>query len=287
MEIEKILDKTLEGFFPQDGRWSSNCYEKSDFVSKENLPCHLRDNNWLARLILKEYNLYYLGKDTILDYIINSSNFNKLRNEYEQKIVSWQIEWMYNGRGNWVVDEKSEGEFYLFNTKCDYIFRKGIVNTLLAIGINIDAIEEGIEKNACKWRENLMRRAFYNLYSVSKFTPAAMEEEPSQEHLKKWMKLRLYEYYIEHKDSVDKYGEILPEMQMTELELEELKKWLEEAHEKRTKQISEYKNNDYSLKIPEIDYFNCDFPSVNELEKDENTVKSNKIKSLIKELFKK
>ena len=48
-------------------------------------------------------------------------------------------------------------------------------------------------------------------------------EEPSQEHYEKWMKLRLYEYYIEHKDSVDKYGEILPEMQMTESEVIELK----------------------------------------------------------------
>lgn len=48
----------------------------------------LRDDKWLAGLITKKYNLYSLGEDTILEYIVNSSNFNKLRYEYEQKIVA-------------------------------------------------------------------------------------------------------------------------------------------------------------------------------------------------------
>ena len=212
IEVEEFLDKTLEDFFPQDGHWYSNCFNKSDFVAEENLPCHLRDVKWLADLILKKYNLYNLGKGTIIEYIINSNNFNKLRYEYEQKIVSWQIYWMRNGGENWIIDEELGGDLYLFSTKCDYAFRKGVVDTLLAIGMNIDSIEEGIEKNASKWREGHMRIAFHNLYSVSRFSldgsKDKMLEEPSQEHYEKWMKLRLYEYYIEHKDSVDKYGEI-------------------------------------------------------------------------------
>lgn len=238
-----------------------------------NLPCHLRDDKWLADLILKKYNLYSLGKDNILEYIINSNNFNKLRYEYEQKIVSWQIDWMRNGGENWIIDEELGGDLYMFSTKCDYAFRKGIVDTLLAIGMNIDAIEEGIEKNSSKWREGHMRVAFHNLYSVSSFSfygnGDKMLEEPSQEHYEKWLKLRLYEYYIEHKDSVDKYGEILPEMKMTELEVIELEKWLEAAHEERMKQITEFKNKGYSLNIPEmkeIDYYGCDVLPADKLE---------------------
>ena len=104
---------------------------------------------------------------------------------------------------------------------------------------------------------NLNRVAFHNLYSVSRFSLNGSEdktlEEPSQEHYEKWMKLRLYEYYIEHKDSVDKYGEILPEMQMTESEVIELKKWLEGAHEERMKQIAEYKNKEYSSTVQEAE----------------------------------
>lgn len=255
-EIEEFLDKTLKNFFPKDGHWHSNCFNKSNFVAEENLPCHLRNDKWLADLILKKYNLYYLGKSTIIEYIINSNNFNKLRHEYEQKIVSWQIDWMCNGGDNWIIDEKLGGDLYLFSTKCDYAFRKGVVDTLLAIGMNINAIEEGIEKNANKWRENHMTIAFRNLYCVSPYSllPSGNEEklleEPSQEHYEKWLKLRLYEYYIEHKDSVDKYGKVLPEMKMTEAEVIELKKWLEVAHEKRMKQIAEFKDKDYSSNIP-------------------------------------
>ena len=257
MNSKDFLDKILENFFPQEGNWKSSCFSKSNVLTEINLPCHLRDNEWLADLIMKKYNLYSLGKDNILEYIINSNNFNKLRHEYEQRIVSWQIDWMCNGGGNWIIDQELGGDLYMFSTKCDYAFRKGIVDTLLAIGINIDAIEEGIEKNASKWREGYMRVAFHNLYSVSRFSLNGSEdkilEEPSQEHYEKWMKLRLYEYYIEHKDSVDKYGKILPEMQMTESEVIELKKWLEGAHEERMKQITEYKNKEYSSTVLEAE----------------------------------
>ena len=122
--------------------------------------------------------------------------------------------------------------FITFSPDYDKGFRKGIVDTLLAIGMNKEAVEEGIEKNANKWREKCMRIAYRNLYSVSPFTFHG-NNLSDKEHYEKWLKLRLYEYYIEHKDSVDKYSEVLPEMKMTELEVIELKKWLQVAHEKR------------------------------------------------------
>ena len=282
IEIEEILNKTLEDFFPQEGNWKNSCFSKSKVLDEINLPCHLRDDKWLADLILKKYNLYSLGKGTILEYIINSNNFNKLRYEYEQRIISWQIDWMCNGGENWIIDEELGGDLYMFSTKCDYAFRKGIVDTLLAIGMNIDAIEEGIEKNASKWREGHMRVAFHNLYSVSRFSLYGIEdkmlEEPSQEHYKKWLKLRLYKYYIEHKDSVDKYGEVLPEMKMTESEAIELKKWLEVAQEERKKQIAEFENKNRFLNVSEmreIDYYGCDILPVDELEKVRRLQKKN------------
>lgn len=276
IEIEKFLDETLKDFFPQEGKWKISCFSKSKMLEEINLPCHLRDDKWLAGLITKKYNLYSLGEDTILEYIVNSSNFNKLRYEYEQKIVSWQIDWMRNGGENWVIDQSLGGELFLFSTKCDYAFRKGVVDTLLAIGMDKDAIEEGIEKNANKWREKHMKISFYNLYSVLpaySLSPSSGEkkilEKPSQEHYEKWLKLRLYEYYMEHKDSVDKYGEVLPEMKMTESEVMELKKWLETAHEERMKKIDEFENESYSYnisKIKETDFHTNDVFSARMLE---------------------
>ena len=187
---------------------------------------------------------------------------------------------MCNGGENWKIDEKLGGDLYMFSTKSDLAFRKGIVDTLLAIGINIDAIEEGIEKNANKWRENYMKVAFYNLYSISHFSLYGSDkkllEGPSQEHYEKWLKLRLYEYYIEHKDSVDKYGEVLPEMKMTELEVNELKKWLEVAHEKRMKKISEFKNKNFSKTRNFDDYLQDDL-SIQKLEKKKHSNKRSKV----------
>lgn len=284
-----FLDEMLKDFFPKEGCWKSNCFKKSNLVSDENLPCHLRDSSWLADLILKKYNIYYLEKEEIIKYINNSEQFNKLREEYEQKIVSWQIEWMRNDGEYWIVDENLGGDLYMFSPKCDYAFRKGIVDTLLAIGIDIDAIEEGIEKNISKWREDYMRLAFYNLYREARFSFYDKEkvEEPSQEHYEKWRKLRLYEYYIKHKDSVDKYGVVLPEMQMTESEVKELKKWLDEAHKERMKQIEEFNKTDFSniFQMHEIDYYGCDIASSKELNNLHLNEKKNK--SLIKRLFRK
>lgn len=293
-ENKEFSDEMAEDFFPKEGNWYSNCFSKSKVVEEVNLPCHLRDNDWLANLMIKKYNLNPLEKNKILYYMNTSSHFNDLRHEYEQKIVSWQIDWMNNDDENWIIDNELGGELYLFSSKCDYAFRKGIVDTLLAINMNIDAIEEGIEKNAYKWRENHMRLAFYNLYSVSKYGANYNQdndlEKPSQEHYEKWLKLRLYEYYIEHKDSVDKYGKILPEMKITEEEAFELKAWLDEEHKKRMKQIAEYKNKENLFDIPEmkeIDFYGCDFPDVRDLKKLLFAeVNQNKPKSLIKRIFK-
>ena len=285
MKTNEFLDKILKDFFPQQGNWKSSCFSKSKELEKINLPCHIRDNNWIADLIIKKYNLDSIEKEEILNYITTSEQFNKSRYEYEQRIIGWQIDWMRNGGDNWITDQELGGDLYLFSTKCDCAFRKGVVDTLLAIGMDIDAIEEGIEKNANKWRENYMKKAFYNLYSVLphySLSPSEnnknLLEETSQEHYEKWLKLRLYEYYIEHKDSVDKYGEILPEMKMTESEVIELKKWLETAHEERMKKISEFQDKNYSHNAPEmkeIDYYACDFLPVKELEKIRRLQKKN------------
>lgn len=255
MKAKEMLDKTLEDFFPQEGVWYSYCFSKSKALEELYLPCHIRDNDWLADLIIKKYNLDLSIKETVLNYIVTSERFNKARYEYEQRIVSWQIDWMKNDGSGWIVDNKY-GEFITFSPDYDKGFRKGIVDTLLAIGMNKEAVEEGIEKNANKWREKCMRIAYRNLYSVSPFTFHG-NNLSDKEHYEKWLKLRLYEYYIEHKDEIDKYGEVLPEMKMTELEVNELKKWLEVEHEKRMIQISESKNEVRSSNTSEIKVSDC------------------------------
>ena len=67
---------------------------------------------------------------------------------------------------------------------------------------------------------------------------------------------------------------------MTELEVAELKKWLEIAHKERIKQIAEYKNKNDLLDIPEIgeiDFYGCDFPSFLEIKKIKHSQKLDKV----------
>lgn len=118
---------------------------------------------------------------------------------------------MRNGGDNWIVDNKLGWDLYMFSTKCDYAFRKGIVDTLLAIGIDIDVIEEGIEKNANMWRDQHMNMAFDNeFYPIFnrisyRFLGDDLEyghelKEPDPEFKENWLKYRKYQYYQEHKN---------------------------------------------------------------------------------------
>jgi len=238
-EIVEILDKVTDNFFPKNGKWYSHCFKKPNDLVIANLPCHLRDVDWLVKVFSK--NIPHISEEFIKKYILTSVYFDTKRKEYEQEIVSWQIDWMNNGGENWIVDSNLGGELYMFSPHCAEAFRKGILDTLLAIGMDRDAIEEGIEKNSYKWRKKYIELAFSNMYNPIFYQPNL--PQPSQEHFEKWVKIQLYQYYQQHKDSIDKYGEILPEMKMSDLEVIELREWLENEHKKRLDQIEEWKEN--------------------------------------------
>lgn len=238
----KLLDEITDSFFSGDGSWKFHCFnkQKSKEYKKENLPCHLRDIDWLTRMFSKE--ISNVSEKALREYISKSPYFDLKRKEYEQKIVAWQINWMRKGGSNWIVAPNYGDEICLLTPKCDYAFRDSVVATLLAIGMDKEAIEEGIEKDPT-WRDHFMYMAFENAYNPHYYSFGNRENltQPSPEHREKWRKMRLYEYYIEHKESVEKYGEVLSEMKMSLKEVEELKKWLEVENEKRLNEIKDYR----------------------------------------------
>ena len=249
-EIYKLLDKCVESFFPDTGKWYSNCFSRPSGLEYNNFPCHTRDNEWLAKMFRSKFNINYLPDSFINQYIEQSEIFNTARHDYEQRIVSWQIDWMRNGGENWIIDENLGGDFFIFSDKCDQAFRKGVVDTLSKIGMPIDAIEEGIEKNADKWRERYMKRAFENIYDPVMFGLFTQPDPNAQNRMEvspklreNWMKLHLYEYYQDHKDSVDKYGEVLDEMIISDEEVKELKKFVEEKGKERLEELEHLKKN--------------------------------------------
>ncbi len=237
-ELNQILiDKTLS-FFPQSGEWCSSCFSKSKKVGYGYLPCHLRDNKWLAKLLLKEANLPNEYYKNVLYFVETSELFQQKRHEYELEIVKWQIDFINHNGENWICDEKFGGDITFLTPMCDLGFRKGVVDTLTAIGMDKEVIEEGLEKYSDMWRDRLINQAFSNEYEPVMYNFLGSDEGKEippvdPKHKEAWIKMRLYEYYCEHKKSVDLYGSIIPAMKMTKGEAEELKKYLDIENMKR------------------------------------------------------
>lgn len=250
--IIEVLDNASREFFPKDGTWYSNCFRRPIELSMSNLPCHLRDDLWLAKMFQQKQKLGALSSRYVLNYVRNSDVFNEARHDYEMEIVKWQIKFMIDGGEGWICDDEYGGDFINFSTVCDLGFRKGVVDTLSKIGMNCEAIEEGIEKNVSLWRDAYMDMAFRNEYDPIFFCYDLFGSDESLDinkptlenvdplHKDTWLKYRRYEYYQRHKDSVDKYGVVLPEMKMSLEEASEMAMKLDEMNLKRKAQIKEY-----------------------------------------------
>lgn len=240
----EIINREIETLFPTSGYWSTSCYQRPTKLVKQNLPCHLRDNEWLSEYM--EYQLYEKGINispiTIKSVMDKSERFNELRHNYEQEIVRWQINWMKDGGGHWLMPEGYDEISLLISTSVDKMFRKGVEKTLSAIGLAKDAIEEGIEKNAEIWRDKFMNLSFDHAFEPVFYDKPA-PAKATDKHRENWLKLRKYEYYKDHKDSVDKYGEVTPEMKLEEPEAEILKATVLKQNAERYKLLQDWENN--------------------------------------------
>ena len=217
-KVEEFLSTEIKEFFPQTGEWSSTCFKDRDC-----LQCRLRDNAWLSTALFKKLTDkgIYIAQSTIKRFMDNSAEFAELRHNYELEIVKWQIKWMANGGENWLIPDGYSDESIIYSPTADDMFRKGVIKTLRAINLDKEVIEEGIEKFARLWRDAFMLRCFEQTYEkiIYLFGYSGPADE---EHKQNWLKLRRYKYYQAHKTSVDKYGEVLPEMKMTPEQAHEL-----------------------------------------------------------------
>lgn len=245
VDTNGALEKATLDFFPKTGVWYSHCFQRPNELGMGNLPCHLRDDVWLAKMLKKDQNLFYMSHNKVLNFVRTSPLFQEKRHEYELEIVKWQIQWIAGHGENWICDENYGGDFVYLTPVVDLGVRKGVVDTLSKIGMNKDVIEEGIEKFADLWREQYMASAFRNEYEPIFYLSESQVEPVEEEHKQKWLKMRRYEYYQRHKKSVDLYGVVSPDMLMTAEEVQELKKYLYQKHQERKQHIDEVKNEGY------------------------------------------
>ncbi|MBQ8614976.1 MAG: hypothetical protein IJ415_00175 [Clostridia bacterium] len=254
-KVNAILDEEIKDFFPNKGVWYSNCFRQSSEVSYSNLPCHLRDNDWLSKLLHRKLNDkgIYIPKHTIKKFMDSSETFANLRHKHELRIVKWQINWINNGGSNWLAPEGTDEFSLLFSEDVDKIIRGGVVKTLRAIGMDGEVIEEGLEKYADIWRPSAMSKGFGHKYEPIVFmvgTPGKADED----HKQNWIADREYRYYQEHKNSVDNYGIKTPAMQMTAEEHAKLATILEKQNEQRSRFIEHWRQNSKRKPIEDPDY---------------------------------
>lgn len=251
-KLSKWMLKQLDEFFPKSGVWYSHCFSQPKELSHANLPCHLRDTNWMASLFGLQLSSkgFFVPHGKIKKFMDTSKTFEKLRHDYELRIVKWQIEWMAGNGENWLMPEGFDEFSLMFSEDTDVMFRGGVVKTLTRIGMNREVIEEGIEKNADLWRTNYMLRGFNNEYDpICSFLTGTILENPSLEHKSNWLKLREYNYYQKHKDSVDKYGTPTTNMLISEEEAKTLKSTVEKQNAERKAYIEKAKQNRVTKKI--------------------------------------
>lgn len=248
-ELYKILEEEIETFFPKDGIWYSNCFSKPKEVGYGNMPCHLRDNKWLTSLMLQKLDLNNTYYDEVYAYLLSSNEFQEKRHEYELEIVKWQIN--FTPDGECLLMDKAHGsDLWKMTEDCDKSFRWSVKHTLEAIGMNSDVIEEGLEKYSDLWRDTYMKLAFNNRYNPLTSIPYLIGRndnlislsKPDEKHKEKWLELRKYEYYLEHKTSVDNYGDkstLVTEIDPTDIayvyDMDKIRKKEIEIHEQQFK----------------------------------------------------
>lgn len=247
IDAQELLEEVVKTFFPNDGQWYSGCFRRSKELYMSNLPCNLRDDKWLAAMLIREKNLEHLNYYDVLDFVRNSEVFKDARHNYELEIVRWQIDWIRNGGEGWISTEEYGGDAVFFTNVCDFGVRKGVLNTLLAIGMDEEVIEEGLEKYADMWREKYMKIAFHNEYEPVFYLADPNVQMPpiDEEHKKTWLRYRKYEYYQNHKRVVDKYGKPDADMLMSNKEAYEIKQYLDKKDLERKQEIEEYKKQAY------------------------------------------
>ncbi len=243
-KVDDILNQEILEFFPKDGTWWSCCFNRPKEIEKDNLPCHLREHDWMSKLLhqnLLEKKIY-ISASKIKAFMDSSKVFADLRHNYELEIVRWQIDWIRKGGEHWLMPEGFDEFSLLFSPDVDKMFRGGVVKTLSAIGMNREVIEEGIEKNADMWRERYMERSFEHAFEPIGYLRDPIEPaDPA--HKENWLRLRRYEYYTDHKDSVDKYGEVTPDMQLNIEEWSQLQSVTNQQNKEREQLVEHWKKH--------------------------------------------
>lgn len=197
--------------------FESNNLQDIESIHKSNIVSHLRDEEFITRLLLKFHEEIPYTK--IYNFVKRNKDLHKLINQYEQHVILTYL--------NYFKQHIKNEELELL--ELEEIFRQSIINNLTALGINKIAIERCLEENLDLWFNECVEHSFNKLFNYEE------ETEQSYYHKLYFTKMKKYIYYQRHKYIVELYGTVTPEMMMTEEEAKELQLRLLNINEKQLK----------------------------------------------------
>lgn len=215
-----VEDKDLVKFLKQemfniminkDVTWNKNWIKNKNKNNLNYLPAHLNntqeDIDWIKNLLHEEM-LYdkdiYVSPEKIENFLRTNKTYGTYKYLYQLKVVRSLIEYMMaGGRGY----KKAPQEYSNYIANSDYVkyFRQSLIATLKELGFDDNIIENGIEKYSDLWLEPTLIKTF-----KQKYEPLNENGVPmicaDKKHMDNWLALEKHNYYEEHKNSVNKYG---------------------------------------------------------------------------------
>lgn len=258
MKDIRVLCNNLKHIFPEQNAVDVGvaCLEHQTAKARakhtytdDYLPLHTRDNVWLTKYVtnvIAEYEPQQrLRAKHVENFVANSSAFDVMRNEYEQRVIRAQIPFLLNeSTPNCLMDENCCPYNYKDLPNFDQFFRNEVIRSMGRFGINEHNIEIALERNADLWRQQTMVQSFENAYyplstdtykSIAPWWKAF--NNLKQAHQAAWLKVREYEYYQDHHEIIDELGLATESMQMKPSELARAKKQLLKFERMRDKML--------------------------------------------------
>ena len=238
-DVFYLLDTTISKLFPEITKKLLFSKDDRNALKKENVVFHLEDKNWLIQYI--SLNFQSISKGAIKKYVYESVFLENSIHEYQLQVARFIINDLnVTSKGYLKIDN----DLILENVETDYALRKSLSDTFNYLGFSYERSEEAIEVYAQNWRSPRMRLLFYNAYAGNAVLVARETYTPFDLYFRdNWLKLKEYDYYKKHKNSVDKYGEATSSMLMSDEEAEEMKSKIIEMSEKRYAEMEFYKEN--------------------------------------------
>lgn len=206
--MDKTLLQTVKNIF------NANNINDIDGLHKNNIVRHLRDDEYLTRLLLKFHE--DIPYTRIYEFVKTNQELHNLIEEYEQKVIKT---YLLN-----FINHIEEEQYELDDL--DELFRQSVINNLMALGINKISIEKCLEENIDLWFNECLEKTYNYKFNYDE------TNEESRLHKLYFYKMKKYVYYQRHQYVVILFGKISPEMLMTEEEAKELQMKLIELNQK-------------------------------------------------------